>query len=396
MKAKFVSCLVFLLLTFSFSLSAQTFPEYQSLYVNDYGNILDAETEARIVVALQRAKEERDQEITVLTINSKSEYGNHNNIEGFATELFNQWGIGDSQRNDGVMVLIAVQDREMRIELGEGFPPAADRVAKAIIDSTIVPQFRNNNYALGVELGVTRVIDRLDFRTIHATTSNSNISYNNSSNTNSSNNSISTNNSLTNDNSINTLSGNNSARNSSTLNLPPVLKFLAGLVALLAGGFGVQQYLGRRSRTCSSCGQKMRRLNENDDDAYLSVGQIKEEHLNSKNYDVWYCDFDRNATIVGHRRWFSSYSLCDHCGFRTVRSQQTTLRSATTFAEGEARADFTCEACQAQWSKTIILPRINTADSNNGGNFGGGRSSTNSGRSFSGGRSSGGGASGRW
>jgi uncharacterized protein len=271
--------------------------------------------------------------------------------------LFNQWGIGSPQRNDGILVLVAVKDRDMRIELGKGFPRAADGTAKSIIDNTMLPQFRNNNYNNGIELGVNRVIDRLDFRTIQQTLSNNNSTSRNS-------------------------ASNNTSENSSLLN-HPLFKFLASLAALLGGGFGLQKYFDNRPRTCFGCGQKMRRLSETDDDVYLSAGQIKEEIIDSKNYDVWFCDFDKNTTIVGHRRWFSSYSLCEKCGFRTLQSEQTTLRAATTSSTGQARKDFTCAACHAHWSKMITLPKISESSDSGGG-------------SFSGGSSSGGGASGSW
>lgn len=59
--------------------------------------------------------------------------------EGYATQLFNNWGIGEEERNDGILVLLLPQERVVRIELGKGYHPEADLTAQDIISRTFLP-----------------------------------------------------------------------------------------------------------------------------------------------------------------------------------------------------------------------------------------------------------------
>jgi len=72
---------------------------------------------------LQEAGAVHGVQITLLTIASLSKYdaAPFPRIEGFATALFNHWGVGDSEKNNGVLILISHSDRKMRIEIGSGY-----------------------------------------------------------------------------------------------------------------------------------------------------------------------------------------------------------------------------------------------------------------------------------
>ena len=81
-------------------------------------------------------------------------------MEDYATDLFNTWGIGKKDRDNGVLILVAVQDRAMRIEVGyglEGILP--DGLAGAVIREAFLPRFRNDDYRTGLLEGTARVID---------------------------------------------------------------------------------------------------------------------------------------------------------------------------------------------------------------------------------------------
>ena len=56
--------------------------------------------------------------MTIITLESQAPYAPDETLEEFATNLFNNWGIGDAARNDGILVLVLPDDRAMRIELG--------------------------------------------------------------------------------------------------------------------------------------------------------------------------------------------------------------------------------------------------------------------------------------
>lgn len=75
-------------------------------------------------------------------------------IERYATELFNHWGIGFEDRNNGMLLLISSGDRKVRIELGADWGREYDYRAKQIMDDLIVPNFRRGDFSTGILDGV--------------------------------------------------------------------------------------------------------------------------------------------------------------------------------------------------------------------------------------------------
>ncbi|MEM7241186.1 MAG: TPM domain-containing protein [Pseudomonadota bacterium] len=149
------------LFAFALPLKAQDLPEPINSFVSDFANLLDPETEARITNQLVKIRQDLDLEMTVVTIESRHDYGSFKSIEDFATALFNFWGVGNATRNDGVMVLVARSDRAMRIELGDAYGPIYDDRMGLVIDHHFIPYFRGNEYANGIESGVSEIIKRL-------------------------------------------------------------------------------------------------------------------------------------------------------------------------------------------------------------------------------------------
>lgn len=141
--------------------SAQSYPEPLSAFVSDLADILDPATEARITDALVAAREDPGAEIAVVTVGSRHDYGPHPSIESFANGLFNAWGIGDAARNNGILILVAASDREMRIELGSGHPRTWDFTAEEIVHRTMLPAFRDGDLPRGIEEGTRAAIDRI-------------------------------------------------------------------------------------------------------------------------------------------------------------------------------------------------------------------------------------------
>lgn len=136
-------------------------PAYENIFVNDYAGIVAPEAEARLRTALEALRAETGVEMTVLTIATRADYVEGETIEGFATTLFNIWGVGDATRNDGILVLVARDDREMRIALGKGYDHAWDRVAQEVIDDSFLPYFREERYSEGIETGSAATIGRI-------------------------------------------------------------------------------------------------------------------------------------------------------------------------------------------------------------------------------------------
>ena len=131
--------------------------------------------------------------------------------------------------------------------------------------------------------------------------------------------------------------------------------------------------LRNKPRKCDLCGSKMRKLNEEEDNRYLTPQENTEEKLQSVDYDVW---------------------LCDQCGNTEVYPYEDRILIAPTpFSTGTGEKIYHCAHCNFQKKSTYIIPMIIVASGNNrrGGGFGG-----FSGGSFGGGRSGGGGATSGW
>ena len=140
---------------------AQVYPEPLSTTVNDYADMLGDEAEARIAERLDALAEDGPQ-ITVVTLSSVQFYANDTEIDAYAAGLFNEWGIGDADANDGVLLLIFRDDRMLRIGTGAGYSDAEAAAARTVIDYVIVPEFSDGNFEDGIEKGVQALINVVD------------------------------------------------------------------------------------------------------------------------------------------------------------------------------------------------------------------------------------------
>ncbi len=140
--------------------SAQSYPDYTSLTVNDLGNVLSEAEQTSISQQLDQLRNETGIEMVLVTLPRLSDYSKAS-MERFATGLFNTWGIGNKDRNDGILVLVLLEDRQMRIELGIGYGRAWDGVAQDVIDNGFLPDFRDDDYPKGIKNGITATIDKI-------------------------------------------------------------------------------------------------------------------------------------------------------------------------------------------------------------------------------------------
>lgn len=147
---------------FSASLAAaQLYPEPASTTVNDFAGLLDEAAQERLDKRLSNLKRDTGVEMTVLTLSRQDTYAPDLTLESFAMNLFNEWGIGDKSRNDGVLVLVLKTDRAMRIQLGAGYANDWDRTAARVIDRSFLPAFKEERYQAGIEAGVEDTINTI-------------------------------------------------------------------------------------------------------------------------------------------------------------------------------------------------------------------------------------------
>jgi uncharacterized protein len=134
---------------------------YLSGRVVDQAEILSATARERIGDMLQAHERATGNQIAVLTINGMGA----ESVEDFAVRVFERWKLGKRDKNNGVLVLVAPSERRMRIEVGYGLEGTlTDVAADRIIRNLMTPRFREGNYDVGVEAGVTAVIQILEGR----------------------------------------------------------------------------------------------------------------------------------------------------------------------------------------------------------------------------------------
>jgi len=151
--------LIFLFLFWATSALSQSYPEYRSTTVNDYADLLSPDQEAALDQRLTKLRSENGVEMTVLTLTSQATFSAEQSLEAFATGVFDTWGIGDAELNDGVLVLVLRADRAMRIELGAGYGRDWNLAAGRVVDSEFLPYFRQEDYSRGIMNGVDAVIE---------------------------------------------------------------------------------------------------------------------------------------------------------------------------------------------------------------------------------------------
>ena len=140
--------IILLLFIFSF-LNAditQYFPKLEGRVI-DQANMLSPDVKKDIDGILKKHEKETSNQIVVVILNSLNGY----TIEDFSYQLGRFWGIGQKDKNNGVLLVISMAERKIRIEVGYGLEGAlTDKISHEIINYTIKPNFKANQYELGI------------------------------------------------------------------------------------------------------------------------------------------------------------------------------------------------------------------------------------------------------
>lgn len=127
-------------------------------YVTDAAGIIDAtqaEALSKRLHALEQATGHRMVIVTVRSLDGQD-------IAAFTTALANAWGIGRAEHDDGVVLLVAPNERKVRIAVGYGLEKTLpDALCGHIIEEQMLPRFRQGNLATGIEAGATALINQL-------------------------------------------------------------------------------------------------------------------------------------------------------------------------------------------------------------------------------------------
>ncbi len=122
-------------------------------YCNDYANVLTENEKLRLESILQALDDSTSNQLVIVIIKSLNGYP----IENLSYEIADKNKIG-TKKNNGILMLVAIEDRKMRIEVGYGLEGAlTDALASSIIRNEIGPYFKNRNYFLGLLAGINAI-----------------------------------------------------------------------------------------------------------------------------------------------------------------------------------------------------------------------------------------------
>ncbi|MBX3476123.1 MAG: TPM domain-containing protein [Brevundimonas sp.] len=131
------------------------FPELSGRVI-DQARLLDDPTEAALTRKLEALEAATGDQLVVVTVPSLQGY----EIEDYGYRLGRHWGIGERQKDNGVLLIIAPNERKVRIEVGYGLEPVlTDALSARIIQTTLLPAFRTSAFQRGITEGVD-AIDR--------------------------------------------------------------------------------------------------------------------------------------------------------------------------------------------------------------------------------------------
>lgn len=390
-------------------------------YVSDPENRMSASAKSQVNARLHQLREATSAEVAVAVVPSIGDYS----IEDFSEIVFTKWGLGKKDNDNGVLLLISPDSRQVRIQTGygvEGVLP--DITCSHIIRETVIPNMRNDCLDCAVD-EATSMISKIMTDPEYAEELRSK------------------------------LSDNYSGIDEAPVSKETWMGFLGAIAAILwllaAGSYVSHRIKARKmksvsekafewrscltllgflsigtlltslpfyllalyhyrkarygTRKCDVCGGKMRYLKGSEALGSLTPSQQFEEKIGSVHYDVHKCEKCGNTEVNAFISNNSPYTQCPHCGTRAYHFiGNRTLRQPTYHSEGEGVSQYRCEYCGNQDDKGFKIPKkdmaaalaaaaaLGTASRRRGGGgfdggFGGG---------FGGGRTGGGGASGSW
>jgi uncharacterized protein len=157
MKKKSSILIIVILLAASHAFSLE-FPKLTS-WVNDYAEVLDSEEKQELDATLKDFEQETAVQIFVAIMEHLPP---DISLEEYVNKLFNHWGIGQKEKNNGVLLAIFIKDRKLRIEVGYGLEETlTNTVCKRIIDTDIIPDLKKGDFYNGIKKGLQSIISAI-------------------------------------------------------------------------------------------------------------------------------------------------------------------------------------------------------------------------------------------
>ncbi len=143
---------------FNFSeVEKSAFPKPNGI-INDYEHIFTESQRTELSEILYNYAIKTTRQITVVTIDSIKPY---QNIQTFATDLGNYWGVGTAEKDNGLVIVVSLPLKQIGIATGTGTELVlTDEICKEIIHKIIIPEFKNGDIYSGIKKGVTALIEK--------------------------------------------------------------------------------------------------------------------------------------------------------------------------------------------------------------------------------------------
>jgi uncharacterized protein len=123
--------------------------------VNDFTNTLTADQIQALENKLVAYDDSTSNQIVIVIIPTTGDYS----VDAVALQILRRWGVGNKDKNNGIVILVAKDDRNLKIETGYGLEGAVpDVTASNIIDNDITPNFKEGNYYRGLDEGTNSII----------------------------------------------------------------------------------------------------------------------------------------------------------------------------------------------------------------------------------------------
>ena len=142
---------------FSFSFDSNEFPEPTSnFFVNDFADVIDAEAEEELMAIGTSLYKQTSAQVVVVTVDSLDGY----EVGEYALELGREWGVGSAETDNGVVLLMSVNDRQVTIQVGYGLEGCLpDGKTGRILDTYAIPYLRNDDFSSGLASAYKAIAD---------------------------------------------------------------------------------------------------------------------------------------------------------------------------------------------------------------------------------------------